>query len=467
MPYIPRGNYVSDPSRIEELILRGGEINAERQRRSGEIWGTTLANLGQVIGQGVSQVMETRKLAKQDAALVDLLKKNPNASFAEIQQRVGPQKAKIVYEGLEAQKRLEIATSQQQRMDTDAARDDFSKVALGFAGAIGPGAQAHAWPGVRSLAIRAGFYRPEDLPEEFSPEVAAGVAEFGKSMTKKPEEPFTLGEGQVRFGADGKRIAEGPPKAAPTVNLQHVETAEGIRPFNPVTGELGPVIAKGKPSASSQNADEEPLTPEAKSMAARLFLQTGQLPSMGYGKQAAANRREIMNEAARQDPNANLAATKAAYGADTGALKKLQAQTDAVAAFESTASKNAAMLDKLMEKTPDVGAKFLNRPLRALKGTLGDEDLAAFEAARQSVQNEYARIISNPNLSGTMSDSARKEGEAIMSPDATVGQIRRALKVLAQEAKNRHDSYQGQLDQIKGRMSGGKPKADPLGLFEK
>lgn len=207
------------------------------------------------------------------------------------------------------------------------------------------------------------------------------------------------------------------------------------------------------------------LSGPALDMTANLYAQTGTLPPMGMGKAGATVRQAIINRAAELNPDANIAQNKASYGADTGSLKKLQAQTDAVSAFESTAAANSKILDDVLKRTPDIGAKFLNKPLRAIEGQLGSEDVAAFNTIRQSVQNEYARIISNPNLSGTMSDSARKEAETLLSPDATVGQIRAALKILKAEAANRHKSYQDQIGTIKGRMSGKKTDADPLKLF--
>ncbi len=196
------------------------------------------------------------------------------------------------------------------------------------------------------------------------------------------------------------------------------------------------------------------LTGSALDMTANLYAQTGTLPPMGMGRAGATVRQAIINRAAELHPDANIAENKAAYGADTGSLKKLQQQTDAVSAFESTASANAKILDDVLKRTPDIGVKFLNKPLRAIEGQLGSEDVAAFNTIRQSVQNEYARIISNPNLSGTMSDSARKEAETLLSTDATVGQIRAALKVLKTEAANRHTSYQDQIDSIRRRMGG-------------
>jgi hypothetical protein len=210
------------------------------------------------------------------------------------------------------------------------------------------------------------------------------------------------------------------------------------------------------------------LSPQALDQAARLWVTTGTLPPAGMGKQGVAMRQAIMNRGAQLAPEANLADNKAGFGADAASVKKLQQQTDAVAAFERTASKNAALLDEILKKTPDSGVTLLNKPLRSISTVLGSEDMARFNTLRQSVQNEYARIISNPGLSGVMSDSARKEAETLLSPDATVGQIRAAISTLRAEAANRHASYQGQIAEIHKRIGGKQESttapADPLGI---
>ncbi len=64
-----------------------------------------------------------------------------------------------------------------------------------------------------------------------------------------------------------------------------------------------------------------------------------------------------------------------------------------------------------------------------------------------------------------MSDSARKEAEVLIDPNAQTGAIVSALKALAEEAANRHSSYQDQLAAIKGRI-GGQPAAGAAGKIK-
>lgn len=278
--------------------------------------------------------------------------------------------------------------------------------------------------------------------------------------------------------ADGSVTDEIVPKVPGTtrtgapkpVDLQHVETSKGIQSFNPRGGTLGPVIGQPKPPAALiVNNNAPKLSDAALDQAAETFYGTGKMPpNMGRGNVGIARMTQIMNRTAELHPDFNATGAQATFEANKKSLDKLQAQTDAVAAFETTAGKNAEILEGVLKKLPDTGTSILNAPLRSLEGKLGSEDIAAFNTIRQSVQNEYSRIISNPTLSGTMSDSARKEGEAILHGDMTVGQLRTALKILKAETANRHTSYQGQLDQIMGRIrgksAGGEAAKDPLGI---
>jgi hypothetical protein len=88
---------------------------------------------------------------------------------------------------------------------------------------------------------------------------------------------------------------------------------------------------------------------------------------------------------------------------------------------------------------------------------LGSPDQAAYDAARQVALNEVAKIVSNPNLSGQLSDSARKEIEAFNPNSATLKQSVAVMRILKQDMSNRAAAYDTQIGEIKGRISGKKP----------
>jgi len=154
-------------------------------------------------------------------------------------------------------------------------------------------------------------------------------------------------------------------------------------------------------------------------------------------------------------PGVDIASNAARYGADVGALKKITANRTAVEAFEDTANRNSEILKKALTEIPDLGVQPLNQAARAIQTTFGDVEMAEFTTALQSVRNEYARIISNPNLTGVMSDTARREGEVLLNPNATVEQILGALGVLQAEAKNRRESFAAVEAELLGQFDGG------------
>jgi hypothetical protein len=212
-------------------------------------------------------------------------------------------------------------------------------------------------------------------------------------------------------------------------------------------------------------------------MAAKMYALTGQLPPMGMGRAGATVRGRIINRAAQYNPTTgqfdataapNVAGNAATYKANAAALRQITGNLNAVEAFERTANQNAKLLEAVLTKLPDSGSSVVNRPLRALAGAMGSQDIATFNAIRLSLQNEYGRLISNPNLTGVMSDAARAEAEQALSPNATVGQLRAALLTLQQESQNRRDAFRAQRDEIQRGLSGtparpaGAPGANPF-----
>lgn len=188
---------------------------------------------------------------------------------------------------------------------------------------------------------------------------------------------------------------------------------------------------------------------------ARLYLQTGQMPTLG--QRDPGNRQRILNKAAEfaAGGGGNIAANKADYKADSGSLVALQKQRDAVGAFEDTALKNLQVFLDLAAKVPDSGSPAMNVPLRAASEKMfGNEGLAAYNAARRTVVPEFAKILSNPALSGQLTDSARHEVEEVLSGNATLKQVRAVAELLKTDAANRRQSYDDQLKVVRGRIAG-------------
>lgn len=195
------------------------------------------------------------------------------------------------------------------------------------------------------------------------------------------------------------------------------------------------------------------LSDQAKQMAAETYAATGALPA---GMRSPAMSAGILNAAAAGPGGApNIAANKAAYGANAASFKQIQETFDNVNAFENTAGKNLDLFLKQADKVSDAGSKFLNTPLRLItRDMVGTADMAAFDAARTTALTEIAKVLNSPKGAGVLSDSARAEAEGLIGKNATLASIRSAANILKQDMANRHQAYADQIEAIKGRISG-------------
>lgn len=198
------------------------------------------------------------------------------------------------------------------------------------------------------------------------------------------------------------------------------------------------------------------LSDEAKNQAADKYWESGVMPSMGMGAAGAASKREIMNRSSERHPGGSLAANSAEYKANQASLGKLQTNFDQVTAFENTAKRNLSLLEDTAAKIPDLGSRYANIPIRMINDKMiGTENMAAFNVARTVALTEVGKLLSSANASGVLSDSARQEAESLVGKDATFGSIKKAIGVIRKDMQNRHESYQEQIADIKGRLKGG------------
>lgn len=203
------------------------------------------------------------------------------------------------------------------------------------------------------------------------------------------------------------------------------------------------------------------VTEEGIDIAARNYLKTGVMPPLGMGDKTT--RQRIINRSAELGgADADIASNKAIFGSDSASLKKLQGQRDAVGAFEGTALKNLDVFLDAAKQIPDTKSPVLNKPIRSIdEKVLGSPELTAYNVARTTVIPEFAKILSNPGLSGQLTDSARHEIENVLSGDATLAQTLAAVNVLKKDAENRRTEFDRQIEEVKGRMKGGGKSGAP------
>ena len=192
------------------------------------------------------------------------------------------------------------------------------------------------------------------------------------------------------------------------------------------------------------------------------------LANLGWGAAFAPFKAKVIHRAAQFDtatgkftgpgeapPNSDLASAHAGFKADSASLGAIQKNFDAVSAFSNFAQKNTQLLHEALSEIPSGNTTWTSAGMRDAARIFGSTGMAKFNVARTSVANDYARIVSNPNLTGVFSDKAREAGNTLVDPNATVGQIVTAIQTLAREAENRRNGYQDQINEIKHRLGGG------------
>ncbi len=216
-----------------------------------------------------------------------------------------------------------------------------------------------------------------------------------------------------------------------------------------------------RPSGADANRVEPTLglSPNGLYQATLNYIATGQYPQTGRGSDPRSQAvRAAVNAkvgAIAADSGMDEPALRAFYKSNASSLTQQQKAYDSIQAFMATADRNADRLAEVLKQIPDTGSPLLNKPVRALEQkALGNVDMATFRTYLQSVQNEYARIIAQPNLAGQLTDAARHEAEILIDPNATVQQQLAAIDALKTEGTNRLVSLADQIQRIQQRMRG-------------
>lgn len=222
-----------------------------------------------------------------------------------------------------------------------------------------------------------------------------------------------------------------------------------------------------RPAGADANKPDSTIrmTPNGLHQAALNYIATGQYPPTGRGSDPVSlAQREAINSkvgAIAAAAGMDVPSLRAFYKANSGSLNAIQKSYDSVQSFMATADRNANLLQPLLDKIPDAGSALFNQPLRALdQKALGSVPMSQFKTYIQSIQNEYARILTQPNLAGQLTDNARQEAEKLIDQNATAAQIIGSIRALNAEGGNRLQSLGDQIQTIQQRIQHG-PNQNP------
>lgn len=211
----------------------------------------------------------------------------------------------------------------------------------------------------------------------------------------------------------------------------------------------GTVTAVGdSPSAVADDS----LDPGTTAFYAQQILAGGQMPTLGMGKSAAAARRQIMKEVARQAggeglTGADLATQIAHYKSATKALGVLETQSGTVEANEQTALANGQQfLDRSREVTGQSKYPLFNSISQFALRHTGDPTVRAMDAAWNTFTTEYAKVVAgSPSGAGTLSDSARHEAQDIMRTSDNLQQKEAVFKQMQADMANRMTAIRARI----------------------
>lgn len=251
-------------------------------------------------------------------------------------------------------------------------------------------------------------------------------------------------------------------KQAVTITGDRQWTGRTLKDYNTYLDRIRAFKTSGSGSAAggAMEGDNLPggpetLTDDALRQQAIYFAVSGQLMNTGgRDKITAQQSRRIMNESARLFPGRSLAQARAAYAGNTKSRTEMQTGRDGIEAFASSAAKNLSMMKGILAKLPESGSPVLNWGWRKFEDKMaGSPDMAAFHALRMSLNAEYSRLTQSMKLTGTgIPVSAQQEIRDAISPNATVGQILHAYRVLYLESANRAQVMNDMLREIDSRF---------------
>lgn len=493
-------NYTNALARLEEQ--RSG-AQSFATRANSQIWGSTIANLGQMVAQYPEQRarLEQIKLrgeqaererkqnedaGKQQAWLQDVLQRNgglTRTATAEI-------KGKFPELGMKYEKALDDA--EKSAYDLKSAKHDAKVKELSWVNDHLARVTDQDSYGQFLFTAHLADIDTSQLPPDFDPQMVA-QAKRGLLTAQqlaeqdKPKEPKLVpipnpnGTGAVYGEAvAGQPVYEKPPSQG---------TAPNAGSFEAFTTETDPT-KRAKVLADRKlynQADDRPrvdvnvngqggvgtLDAPGLELAATDYRLTHRLPA----RNAQQNGAIISAAAAQAKAIGNSPAVtiqkQAAYAGDAKALSKMQSMSASAEAFENKAIAQTDIIKDLSAKVPRTSFPIINAAIQAGRTNItGDENATKLANAIETFSEEYAKVMNGSTGSvAAASDSSRAAAKRLINTAMSKGTMSSVLDLMKREMALTMQGYGAVIGNITERMSGtpatpgtADPK-DPLGIL--
>lgn len=300
---------------------------------------------------------------------------------------------------------------------------------LAYGLASGRARQAQARGAANEAAVK-GAAETEQERRKAASEFARGLASHRQQM--------------IRDAANNKAIAERQQKPASQVPVRgSAEWYEMLR-------------KEAESRKLGSQTEQARLNPDQVEAWAEYALSTGKLPPLGLSANNP-DRTAILARAAglAKERGVSIAGNAAVYGGLKTSFSNIRKTYDSVEAFAKTALANSEILESTLTRLVDSGSPIINKPIREWgRDVQGDIGVTAYNAARRIVAPEFARLLTSANATGVLSDEARSEVMSLLPDNATAGMVLEALAILRAEVGNRRSSFESQLREIEGALTG-------------
>lgn len=200
------------------------------------------------------------------------------------------------------------------------------------------------------------------------------------------------------------------------------------------------------------------LTPEAAQTYADLFLQTGQLPSMG-SMGSAKIRTQVMNQIGETKKalglgTGDIIAASAEVAANRGALASLSKQQASLEAFSGFLDRQLDTLDSTLKavqnKVSLYNPTLLNVPIiQWEKNIQGSPEVQAYIQQLQSTSTEAARLVSSAGTTGAILPvQFEQEWQKIINPNAAPSRVEAFIRQMKIDRVNRTAAFEEQRKAI-------------------
>lgn len=153
------------------------------------------------------------------------------------------------------------------------------------------------------------------------------------------------------------------------------------------------------------------------------------------------------------------------WRSENKSIDKLQSQLHGIEAFEGLARANGERVLELIDMVDDTGVPLIEGFRRSAKRKVGGVDESELASVLSTFQNETARVLtSSPNMTGVVTDSARKDLQAVAPQSMTAAQAKRIINRLFTEMDVRRDQLVSEIEKAEKQSVSFKPQSAVEGL---